>query len=307
MAASKTLIRSGAMAGEPPAELLTRINAEIAESNPECMFATVWLAVLDLRTGKVTFTNAGHNPPLIVNDEGARFVTDRHGPFLGPVPGITYSSGEIVLGPGDRLIVYSDGVTEAMDPDDQLFGEDRLTRLAIEGRGLNVDDATTALIRQVLRWEQGTRSDDVTVLHLSFLSTRDVPQFRIRLDPSQMMEEVGRLNAGVAAFTREQAIPDETVSKLQVVLDEVMTNVAQHAEAEFVIIDLWLSESMVRLTITDDGQPFNPLAQAPPDTSLGLHDRQIGGLGIHLVRGLMSEVEYRYVNGQNVLAMTMEV
>jgi serine/threonine-protein kinase RsbW len=122
-----------------------------------------------------------------------------------------------------------------------------------------------------------------------------------------MMEEVGRLNAGVAAFTREQAIPDETVSKLQVVLDEVLTNVAQHADAEFVIIDLWLSESMVRLTITDDGQPFNPLAQAPPDTSLGLHDRQIGGLGIHLVRGLMSEIEYRYVNGQNVLAMTMEV
>ena len=304
MAASKTLIRSGAMAGEPPDQLLTRINAEIAESNPEFMFATVWLGVMDLRTGRVVFTNAGHNPPLLVTADGGRFVTERHGPFVGPVPGSTYGVGELTLAPGDRLVVYSDGVTEAMDPAEALFGEDRLAAEAERSSGLNVEDATTELIRRTLRWEQGQRSDDVTVLMLQFVATRDVPRMQVTLDPSQMLDEVSRLNAGIAAFAREHDVTQTVVSKLQVALDEILANVAMHSDADVVIVDIWLSDPMLCTTITDNGTPFNPLRVPPPDTTLGLHEREIGGLGLHLVRGLMDSVEYRYVNGRNVLAMT---
>jgi serine phosphatase RsbU (regulator of sigma subunit)/anti-sigma regulatory factor (Ser/Thr protein kinase) len=304
MAASKTLIRSGAMAGEPPDQLLTRINAEIAESNPEFMFATVWLGVLDLRTGKVTFTNAGHNPPLLVTDTGARFITDRHGPFVGPVAGSTYDVGELTLQPGERLVVYSDGVTEAMDPDEALFGEDRLNAEAMRSRGMDVENATTELIRQTLRWEQGDRSDDVTVLMLDFVGTRDVPQLKVTLDPSQMLDEVGDLNAGVAAFAREQHMPEDIVSKLQIALDEILANIAMHSDADSVSVDIWLSDTMLRTTISDNGTPFNPLKAPAPKTTLGLHEREFGGLGLHLVRGLMNTVEYRYVQGRNVLAMT---
>jgi serine phosphatase RsbU (regulator of sigma subunit)/anti-sigma regulatory factor (Ser/Thr protein kinase) len=304
MAASKTLIRSGALAGEPPDQLLTRINAEIAESNPEFMFATVWLGVLDLRTGRVTFTNAGHNPPLLITADGAEFVKDRHGPFVGPVPGSAYGSGELTLAPGDRLVVYSDGVTEAMNPDEDLFGEDRLTIEAERSTELNVEDATTALIQRTLRWEKGDRSDDVTVLMIEFVATRDVPQLKVTLDPSLMLAEAGRLNAGVAAFAREQNVPGDIVSKLQIALDEILTNVAMHSDADVVTVDIWLSDTMLRTTITDNGSPFNPLKVPPPDTTLGLHERDVGGLGLHLVRGLMQTVDYRYMNGRNVLAMT---
>jgi len=304
MAASKTLIRSGAMAGEPPAELLTRINAEIAESNPEFMFATVWLGILDLRTGTVTFTNAGHNPPLLIRDGEASFIEDRNGPFVGPVAGSVYSAGELKLLPGDRLVVYSDGVTEAMDPDDELFGEGRLVEQAVQAMRLGIDDATTALIRQVLDWEQGERSDDVTVLTLAFVATRDVPQFKVTVDPSQMLGEIGNLNAGVAAFARQQDIDDEVVSKLQIGLDEILTNVAMHSDADTIVVDVWLSAGMLRTTITDNGTPFNPLKAPPPDTTLGLHERTVGGLGLHLVRGLMDGVEYRYIHGRNLLTLT---
>jgi sigma-B regulation protein RsbU (phosphoserine phosphatase) len=308
MAASKTLIRSGALLGEPPAELLTRINSEIVGGNTECMFATVWLGVLNLRSGKVTFTNAGHNPPWLLPAGGEpRLITDLHGPFVGPVPGATYSSGELTMHAGDTLVVYSDGVTEAMSPDDDLYSDDRLRALLTETDEDSVEGLTRAVIDDVLRWEQGNRSDDLTVLTMTFNQPRDVPKYEIKLDPSQIMDEASRLNTGVAAFTREQAIPEASVQRLQTVLDEILTNVAMHADAEFLSVSIWISEGLLTTKIVDDGDPFNPLEAPAPDTDLGLQERAVGGLGIHLVRSLMSTVEYEYRSGRNMLTMTMEL
>ena len=171
MAGVKTLIRSGALQGESPGNLLTRINSELSRENPEFMFATVWLGVLDLRDGTVRFSNGGHNPPFRVNGS-AEELREIHGPLVGPIRGATWEEGILHLAEGETLVVFSDGVTEAMDPDEELFGEARLVTLLERQRGIPPVELTRKVIDEVVAWEQGGRSDDVTVLALQYVSAR---------------------------------------------------------------------------------------------------------------------------------------
>ena len=305
MAASKTLIRSGAMSGEALDTLMTRINAEIQEGNTEFMFATVWIGVLDLRTGHVVFVNAGHNPPLIHRADGTKeYIHETHVPFIGPVPGIEYTTGELRLAPGDRITVYSDGVTEAMDPDEELYGEDQLENLDLPVGAL---DATKTIVDSVLTWEQGTRSDDVTVLVLDFIRKREDLVRVIPVPTIDPFQAVTDLNAEVEVFAVESSLPAEVLARVQTVLDEVITNVLNHGEADTVTVEMSLAPKLLTVTVTDNGHEFNPLNAPVPDTTLSLEEREIGGLGIHLVRNMMDAVTYAHHDGFNELTLTLEV
>jgi serine phosphatase RsbU (regulator of sigma subunit)/anti-sigma regulatory factor (Ser/Thr protein kinase) len=302
MAATKTLIRSGALSGEPVNQMLTRINAEIAASNPEFMFATVWMGVLDLRTGEVEFTNAGHNPPVLTVEDEPTFLTESHGPFIGPIPGVTYTSGRFTMPPGSRLIVYSDGITEAMNPAGDLFGEDRLVAMDLP---TTVEGATTSIVDAALEWEEGTRSDDVTVLALDFHALRETVELAVTLTGEDALAAVSELNAAMEEFGRRHEIPPETAAKTMMALDEIVTNVLTHGGASTVTVTANWRDGWLVTTVADDGTPFDPLGAAAPDTTQSLHERDLGGLGIHLVRGVMTDVEYTYTDGRNVLTMKL--
>lgn len=305
MAASKTLIRSGAMSGEALDALMTRINAEIQEGNTEFMFATVWIGVLDVRTGHVVFVNAGHNPPLIRRADGTKeYIHETHGPFIGPVPGVEYTTGELTLYEGDRITVYSDGVTEAMDPDEELYGEDKLEALEMP---VSASDATATIVDSVLDWEQGTRSDDVTVLVLDFIRKHVEQKLTIPITARDPITAVSDANSAVEKFAAECGLPRDTAPRIELVLDEILTNVLMHGEAEVVTVDLSLAPGLLSVTITDNGHKFNPLEAPAPDTTLALEDREVGGLGIHLVRNMMDGVVYVHRDGFNELTATLEV
>jgi sigma-B regulation protein RsbU (phosphoserine phosphatase) len=286
--------------------MMTRVNGEIAESNPERMFATVWIGVLDLRTGVVDFVNAGHNPPLLIRGDGTReYVTERHGPFLGPVPGVEYKIGALSMEPGDRLVVYSDGVTEAMNPEQELYGEDRFAALELAD---DTEAAPQFVVDEVLRWEAGSkRSDDVTVLVLDFVTQRETHTFMHHVVGDDPLHEIPKVNAEVARFGEDAALGPTVVAQVQLVLDEVVTNVLTYSGAEDLMIDLRVEPQRLTLVVSDNGEPFDPLTVPEPDTSLPLQERQIGGLGIHLVKNIMSDVTYTYENGHNVLKMILEL
>lgn len=300
MAATKTLIRSGAMSGEPLDEMLTRVNAEIAESNPECMFATVWLGALDSTTGEITFVNAGHNPPLLDGE----YLTESHGPMVGPIPEVVYSTGKFTMKPGQRLVVYSDGVTEAMDPSGVLYGEERFAALPLPE---SAAAATTAVVDAVMAYEQGTRSDDVTVLVLDYHGPLPMKALKVELPTVDVAEAVTKLNDEAEMYAIENGLPLPALGKAQLVLDEIISNIIMYGDANDIEVVLNFQPTLMSIAISDDGAEFDPLTIAEPDTTLGLHEREIGGLGMHLVRGVMSDVNYRYVNGRNVLEMTLEV
>lgn len=128
MMAAKIILKSSAMQGKSPAEILTATNRAICENNPQNMFVTVWLGVLELSTGNLTAVNAGHEYPAVKRADG-RFevIKTKHSLFIGGMDDVTYKEYELDLKPGDKIFVYTDGLPEATDSAGEMLGMDRMT------------------------------------------------------------------------------------------------------------------------------------------------------------------------------------
>ena len=127
MMISKILVQNYAMTGKSPKEVLEAVNAQICANNREEMFVTVWLGILDLKTGRLAAANAGHEFPAIMHyGTGFELYKDKHGFVIGGMEGVRYKEYEIMLKPGDKLFLYTDGVPEATSADKELFGTDRM-------------------------------------------------------------------------------------------------------------------------------------------------------------------------------------
>ena len=138
MMTAKTLLKSYAESGMNVSEVLTQANNKLCEGNDAGMFVTVWMGYLNTKTGEVTYANAGHNPPLIRRADGSvEYIKSRPGLVLAGMEGIRYRSNTIQLSQGDILYLYTDGVTEATDLNNELYGESRL--LAVLEKESNVD------------------------------------------------------------------------------------------------------------------------------------------------------------------------
>ena len=127
MMMAKNMIQNQAMAGHSPQEVLEAVNRGICENNEESMFVTVWFGILDLVNGVLTAANAGHEYPVLKKPDGPfETVKDKHGFVLGAMEGMKYKEYELKLEPGAKLFVYTDGLSEAQDIENQLFGSERI-------------------------------------------------------------------------------------------------------------------------------------------------------------------------------------
>ena len=127
MMASKIILANNAKMGKSPAQILADANASITSNNREEMFVTVWLGILDLTTGKLTAANAGHEFPAIQVGSGQfTLFRDKHGLVIGAMTGVRYHEYEIQMSPGDKIFLYTDGVTEATNAEKDLFGTRRM-------------------------------------------------------------------------------------------------------------------------------------------------------------------------------------
>ena len=176
MATAKTLMRGFALNGLSPAQILHSSNNYLADENDTCMFITVFFGILDCRTGVVTYANGGHNPPVVIRRDGnSSFLKMAPGFPLGPfemaMNGV-YVEGQFILEPGDSVFAYTDGVTEAVNPEDELFGEGRMSlALSVAPPVPGTDLKTTVdTVRRIVREHaNGTpQSDDITMLLIRY-------------------------------------------------------------------------------------------------------------------------------------------
>ena len=169
MMVAKTLLKSeGQRLGEPD-QILSCVNNILASDNDSCMFATVFCAILHTETGVVRFANAGHNPPLIVDSQGTRYLPIKSGFVLGPLPEVDYQSERVTLQPGDTLFLYTDGVTEAMNREQELYGEPKLLQALQSGARGDLAGMVREIRGEVTRHADGEpQSDDVTMLALTY-------------------------------------------------------------------------------------------------------------------------------------------
>ncbi|MGE4193781.1 MAG: SpoIIE family protein phosphatase [Pseudodesulfovibrio sp.] len=171
MAVTKTLLKVVAERGLDPGEILTKVNADLASENESCMFVTLFLAIMNIETGETRYANAGHNPPIYLPCGGKpEWIPPLGEPVAGIMDTMVYTTKTMTLRPGDIVFIYTDGVTEAMDPEKTLFSEDRLLGL------LTKDDEpfapklvkdVAAAIKEFARGAE--QSDDITMLAMQFM------------------------------------------------------------------------------------------------------------------------------------------
>jgi sigma-B regulation protein RsbU (phosphoserine phosphatase) len=166
MASSKTLINAMALTMSSTAGIITRVNDVLSENNESSMFVTLFLAILDIDTGDMVYSNAGHNPPYVVRKDGELIRLDaRHGPVVGAMPGLKYGESTLRLSEQDIVVTYTDGVTEAMDPEGNLFSEDRLKQFLQTSGGATLEQLVDGVVGEIRTFERGAeQADDIAVL-----------------------------------------------------------------------------------------------------------------------------------------------
>ena len=170
MMISKTLVQNNAMNNISPKAVLESVNKQMCSNNREGMFVTVWLGILDLHTGILTAANAGHEYPALKHPERPfKLLKEKHGVVVGVVDGVKYNEYQIAMEPGSKLFVYTDGVPEATNSDEELFGTDRMID------ALNIDpDADPRSILKNVNEEvskfvgNAPQFDDLTMLCLEY-------------------------------------------------------------------------------------------------------------------------------------------
>lgn len=170
MAVTVTLARTMARQFERPEDILRHLNSELANQNPQGMFVTIACLVFDLRSGKVTCANAGHNSAVFIRpQQSPQFIFGASGTIAGVFPELNITSESMMLAPGDMLILYTDGITEAFNPKREIFGDERLLK-CLDGEPTKTSEQTIAgLLEAVRKYTAGEpQSDDITTIAVRY-------------------------------------------------------------------------------------------------------------------------------------------
>lgn len=312
MMTAKTIIRDLAERGLSVDEIFTLANDKLCESNESGMFVTAWMGKIDLSTGVLSFANAGHNPPVIVHADGkCEYLKSRTGFVLAGMEGMKYRANEMTLNNGDRIFLYTDGVTEATDKNEALYGEDRLIAYVDKNKDLGAEALLSGLKEDIdLFVGDAPQFDDITMLVFDYK----------KKEGAAMKEKVFPATkdalSDVMSFTEKclQSFdcPMKSFMAICVAVEEIFVNIASYAYGESsgeACLSFGFDEAqrLMTLTVTDEGIPFNPLQKAEPDITLSAAEREIGGLGIFITKKTMDTVAYRYENGKNILTMTKKL
>lgn len=307
MMKAKIEIHSLMEASTDVAEAFTEVNRRLCEANDSGMFVTAWMGKLDLSTGELTFANAGHNPPLIkrANGKYEYLRVERPNFFLAGMEGIRYRKNRLNLYPGDKIYLYTDGVTEACDIDDRLFGEERLlTSLNNLGEYVSPQETCEAISKTLRIYAAGAeQSDDITMLSVGVDALCDSNRIITRADKASIKVVESFFEARLPKLGASTRL----TMRAMVVADEIYSNICNYSGATQAVATIINKGSEVLLEFVDNGAAFDPCAVTDADTSLSAEERKIGGLGIHMVRRMSRSMEYMRVDEANVLSILIGV
>lgn len=310
MMTAKTILKDLAESGMAVNDIFVKANGKLCENNESGMFVTVWMGMLDLATGNLKYANAGHNPPLVIHKNGeGEYLRTRAGFVLGGMEGVRYRINEMTLDPGDRIFLYTDGVTEATNAEEELYGEERLIAFMNQNRTVEAKKLLVALKADIDEFVgEAPQFDDITMLMLDYKKDDVGGNVCERVFPAE--DTALRDVLGFVEETLESAgCPMKVTMALCVAIEEVFVNVAHYAYGDGkgdvkLAISLSENDSTVIFRMSDKGTPFDPLKRPDPDITLPVEEKEIGGLGIFITKKTMDTVSYAYKNGENILTMT---
>ena len=313
MMTAKTIIKDLAESGMAVNDIFTKANEKLCENNESGMFVTAWMGILDLATGNLQFANAGHNPPLIKRAGGNfEYLKTRAGFVLAGMDGVRYRIGELTLCQGDRLFLYTDGVTEATNKDNQLYGEERLISFMNENSGVAATSLLPALKNNIDRFVgEAPQFDDITMLMFDYKSIGGSEHMLTKTFPAKT-DALSDVLGFVDEMLQSYDCPMKIQMGICVAIEEVFVNIAHYAydggDGDMTL-GIGFDEETRNITfkMADDGVPFDPLKKPDPDITLSADEREIGGLGIFITKKTMDSVSYSYEDGKNILTMIKKI
>lgn len=330
MMAAKNELRNSIQTKPSLVEAVETANKHLCEDNASQMFVTAFIALFNFESGELEFVNAGHNPPLIYHNSNWNYLRKKSGVFLGAFENAPYQSHTISLLPDDAIFLYTDGVTEAMDKDDRLFGEEQLEE-ALDGlKTNNPSSLIKGMERPLLDWmDKAEQTDDITMLALRFNGPIK-PKETTSLFPATM-ESLDTVLSFVDSTLNKHGCPSEIQNQLKLCAEELFVNVAHYAypssdtnnpgfarikiqtqlastdEKKAYLADKNRTENEVLhktiLAISDTGIAFNPLEKEAPHKPNSIADATIGGLGIFLAKTIADNITYERNEGTNALSI----
>ena len=308
MMRAKTAIRGQAESGREPADILFRTNSILCEGNEAEMFVTVWLAIADLQTGQVKCANAGHEYPAVMRaGTGFELLRDKHGLALAAMDGMRYTEYELQLNPGDRIFVYTDGVPEAINSSMEQYGTERMIRTLNAAGNATLREALSAVQEDMAAFAgEEDQFDDITMLGFTYIGSGKAMTGTETLTVNAKNENLEQVLAFIDRNLEKADCSVKAQYQIRVAAEEIFVNIASYAYGQNTgdaRISVKTEGGSAEIVFRDRGDPFDPLAKADPDVTLSAEERQIGGLGIYMVKKTMNEVLYRREGGENVLTI----
>ena len=293
MVVLKTKLSDCLKAGLSPAEALLTVNDDISGQNPEGMFATVFAFRLDLKTGEMTFANAGHTRPIVLSDE-VRYLDMHTGMLLGLMKEIPIRNETLQLRPGDAMLIYTDGVTEAVDGNRKLYGEERLLSLLQSTAVNGAAELTDTVKASVDAYQQGCEQyDDITVFSVKYYG-------ETALTLPCAVSAMEKIRAAV--FDRFGKTPQARTILLA--CEEMFANICDYAQADAVHVRFTDEDGCFVVTMQDNGVPFDPTGY---DKKKPFEQLAGGGMGISMVKQLTEAMTYTRADGSNVLKLYFNI
>lgn len=319
MAVTHTLIRSASAHESNPARIMRSVNEDACSGNVSNMFVTLFIGVLDLPTGRLRFCNAGHDHPVVIGTRAVELDTKANIP-IGLFNDFEYEGEETMLQPGSMLFLYTDGLTEARNPEGKLFGEDRMMEAldACIEEGLTPKkllEKMNACMRSYI--DIAEQSDDLTMLALRYTPQGERCLLHEQLVLDNDVQQVTQLGLFLKSLASRIGLENSLAANLRLAIEEAVVNVMQYAypkgtrdkiklEADVLEPESTADtadKELLRIIISDEGMPFDPTEMPEADTSLSAEERPIGGLGIFLMRELMDSINYERNDGRNTLTL----
>ena len=293
------------------AKLIERANEELCRNNNECMFATVWLGILDIRTGVVNYTNAGHTSPVLISGNKAVLLNEVSGPMLGLFSNKRYTSHQVKLSEGDKILLYTDGVNEQPVGDKERYGEEGITSYI--NSHLDDDNLCQGIygdIVNAMKKNDKKQFDDITMLQLTLNKLRTNTgkigkEVRRKLYLPADKHSVREVRKLITTELEDSNISKSDINTFYVAVEEMVTNIIKYAYGSAenhhgYSIDFRAEDDYLAIVLKDAGVPFNPFLY---DNSVAANkDITEGGRGIKIFTEIMDEYSYKRVDDVNIVS-----
>ncbi|MFT5648159.1 MAG: sigma-B regulation protein RsbU (phosphoserine phosphatase) [Aureispira sp.] len=297
MAVCKTLLKSKASTELSTAKIVTHVNNEMAKQNENYMFVTVFIAILNTRTGELVYTNAGHNPTLIKKSNGELIkLKDLHGPVVAAMEGLTYKETRLKIDTGDVIFAYTDGITEAHSPSNELFSDQRLEDLLTDHAFESSKSTVKRIIKAVNDFEaEADPFDDITALCIQFIGSDHVAVYAAKVVVKNKVSDIQVAASQFETFAESHQIPTKRRQQVALLFEELLPNIINDNDTPEHVIDLKIryNGEKIIIILSDNGIPFNPFEKMAPDTELTINESALNELGIHIVKKIMDDYSYK--------------